>query len=68
MTDGPLIVQSDKTVLLDQSQRLRDVYQAAGLDVTMTVLPGAGHGGKEYNTPEVHKLLQGFLSKHTTRR
>lgn len=46
--DPPLLIfqgTDDKTVLMDQSERMRDAYSEAGLAVELIVVPDAGHGG-----------------------
>jgi acetyl esterase/lipase len=65
--DAPLLIfhgDRDTTVLLDQSERLRDVYKAAGLPVTLHVLPGAGHGGEAFASEENRRRVQEFFSLH----
>lgn len=65
--DPPLLIlhgKNDKTVYLDQSQRLVDEYRKAGLDVTMVVVPGAGHGGNAFFQEPYRKQVAEFLKKH----
>lgn len=65
--DPPLLIfqgDRDTTVLPDQSERMRDVYAAAGLDVELVVLPDAGHGGTPFFTGESYVKVRDFLSKH----
>ena len=65
--DPPVLVfhgDKDKTVLLDQSERLNEVYKKAGLNIDFRVLKGAGHGGKEFFSPENKKLMVSFLDKY----
>lgn len=65
--DPPLLIlhgDRDTTVLLDQSERLRDVYKAAGLPVSLHVLPGAGHGGEAFASEENRRRVQEFFSLH----
>ncbi|MDR3406500.1 MAG: alpha/beta hydrolase [Chthoniobacter sp.] len=61
-----LIMQGTKDPLvpLDQSQRLYDKLKAAGADVTLDVIEGAGHGGPQFVTPEKLKMIFEFLAKH----
>jgi len=62
--DPPFLVfhgDQDKTVLLDQSQRIHEVYSRAGLTVTLQVLKGAGHGGKEFYTGKSRDIILAFL-------
>jgi acetyl esterase/lipase len=61
-----LIMQGTKDPLvpLDQSQRLADRLKAAGADVTLDVLDGAGHGGPQFTTPEKLTLIMNFFARH----
>ena len=65
--DPPFLVfhgDQDKTVLLDQSERIADVYRKAGLPLTLRVLEGAGHGGKSFYTGQPQKETIEFLESH----
>lgn len=66
--DPPLLIihgDKDATVLLDQSESLRDAYKKAGLDVTLQVMPGGGHGsGAEYFSGNSRRMVVDFLRKH----
>jgi len=67
--DPPLLIlhgENDKTVFLDQSEWLRDLYQKAGLDVHLHVVPGAGHGWKKPSEEEKKRILA-FLERHFAR-
>lgn len=70
--DPPLLIfhgDKDTTVLLDQSERLRDVYKKAGLDVTLQVIPGGRHNGAaEYFSGESRRLVVDCFSKHLCQR
>jgi dipeptidyl aminopeptidase/acylaminoacyl peptidase len=62
-----LILHGDKdeTVLLDQSERLRDVYKKVGLDVTLVVVPGGQHNTDPvYFSGPNRRLTAEFLDKH----
>lgn len=61
-----LIMQGTKDPLvpLDQSQRLADRLKAAGVNVTLDVIDGAGHGGPAFTSPEKLALIMEFLSRH----
>jgi acetyl esterase/lipase len=64
---APLLIMQgtkDPLVPLDQSQRLFDKLKAAGADVTLDIIEGAGHGGPQFTTPEKLKLILEFLTKH----
>ena len=56
----------DPMVPLDQSQRLNEALQAAGVSTTLVVLDGAGHGGKEFATPEMQEKMRIFLKAQLT--
>lgn len=61
-----LIMQGtdDPLVPLAQSQELYDKLKAAGADVKIEVIQGAGHGGGQFTTPERLKLMSEFLAAH----
>jgi acetyl esterase/lipase len=61
-----LIMQGTKDPLVpeDQSHRLADKLKAAGADVTLDIIEGAGHGGPQFSTPEKLKMIADFLVKH----
>ena len=61
-----LIMHGDKDPLvpIGQSQELADAMKGAGVDVSFQVLPGAGHGGREFATQEVHRTVESFFEKH----
>jgi acetyl esterase/lipase len=63
--DPPLLIfhgDADKTVLMNQSVRLRDAYKTSGLDVEMVIVAKAGHGIEPFLTPENKKLIVEFLN------
>lgn len=65
--DPPLFIihgEKDATVRLDQSERMVDEYRQAGLEVKLTIVPGAGHGGAVHFTAKYRKQVADFLSKH----
>jgi acetyl esterase/lipase len=65
--DPPFLVfhgDNDKTVLLDQSQRINEVYSKAGLPIALHVLKGSGHGGNEFYSGERQDIIRTFLGKH----
>ncbi len=61
-----LIMHGDKdpTVPLNQSELFNEALKKAGVDVTLQVLPGAGHGGEQFRTDEVRTTIQEFFDKH----
>lgn len=65
--DAPFLIlhgDADPAVPLEQSQRLHAALQAAGVPSTLRVIPGAGHGGKQFDTPEIHNAIRTFLNEH----
>lgn len=69
--DPPLLVlhgTKDTTVLLDQSERIVSLYEAADLDATLITLEGAGHGGKGFYDDERLSQVRRFLAKHLRTR
>ena len=65
--DPPFLVfhgGKDKTVLIDQSEWINEVYTKAGLPIALHVLKGSGHGGKEFYAGERRGLIRSFLAKH----
>jgi acetyl esterase/lipase len=61
-----LIVHGDKdpAVPLAQSQRFAAKLKESGATVTLRILPGAAHGGKEFQTPEVRRMVREFFDRH----
>ncbi|QDU94907.1 alpha/beta hydrolase [Lignipirellula cremea] len=69
--DPPLLVlhgSKDPKVLLDQPERIVDVYQKQKLDVKYDLIDGAGHGGPEFTSPERRQEVIEFLGKHLRRQ
>ncbi|EGF28314.1 alpha/beta hydrolase [Rhodopirellula baltica] len=65
--DPPLLIfhgTADKTVLLDQSERMVELYDAVGLDVELITLEGAGHGGKRFFEGDSLQKAIHFLNAH----
>jgi len=61
-----LIMQGTKDPLVpaDQSQRLGDKLKAAGAEVKLEIIEGAGHGTKEFWTNETLKTIAEFIVIH----
>ena len=65
--DPPLFVThgtADETVLINQAERICDVYRETGLKVAYHPVAGAGHGGPEFKTPEIMAEVTRFLDEH----
>lgn len=60
-----LIIHGDKDpqVPLEQSQRLHARLQETGVPSELIVLAGAGHGGREFSSPEVKESIRRFLGR-----
>lgn len=61
-----LIVQgdADHTVNPEHSRRLFAALQKAGVEASLQILPGAGHGGPQFTSAENLKLIEDFFRKH----
>jgi len=55
---------ADEGVPVDQSQRLHAALTTAGASTQLVILPGAGHGGKPFETPEARQTVVDFLNQH----
>ena len=63
----PFLIQhgdADQTMPLEQAKVLAEALRKAGVEETLTILPGAGHAGAAFFTEENHKLVLDFLDKH----
>ena len=62
--DPPILIMhgdADPIVPLDQSQRFYDALKKAGVDATLHVVKGAGHG---FGGPEIEAVTAAFFDKH----
>lgn len=65
--DCPFLIMhgsEDPGVPMDQSKRLDAKLTAAGVDSTLHVVEGAGHGGKLFQTPESRSVVSAFFTRH----
>jgi acetyl esterase/lipase len=65
--DPPFLIlhgDKDPQVPLLQSERLAAKLREAGVSVALHVLKDAGHGGKEFSTPEARKLVKDFFDRN----
>ncbi len=53
--------ENDPGVPIDQSRRLQAKLEAAKVASTFHIVPDAGHGGKEFQTPEVREIILEFF-------
>ena len=54
----------DNVVPLAQSESLAAALKKAGVEVTLVVVQGNGHGGPGFNSPENRKLIEDFFARH----
>ncbi len=62
--DPPFLIihgSNDRTVPPNQSESLYKALQAAGVESTLHVIEGAGHGGPEFSEPSVRNMEKEFL-------
>jgi acetyl esterase/lipase len=65
--DPPFLIlhgDQDKTVPLAQNEEFADALRKAGVEVTLRILKGAGHGGPAFSNAENVMLIEGFFVKH----
>jgi acetyl esterase/lipase len=66
-SDPPFLIlhgDQDPLVPLAQSTILSKALSDAGVEVTMTTLPGAGHGGPQFFSPESRQEIKDFLDRN----
>ncbi|MCM8535459.1 MAG: alpha/beta hydrolase [Lentisphaeraceae bacterium] len=64
--DPPFLImhgEKDPGVPLEQSIRLHKKQKELGVPTQLHIVKGAGHGGKEFLTPESNKVILDFLNK-----
>ena len=64
--DPPFLImhgEKDPGVPLSQSERLHDKLLSAGAHSELRVIANAGHGGKEFQTPEAKQFVLDFFSR-----
>jgi dipeptidyl aminopeptidase/acylaminoacyl peptidase len=64
-----LIVHGDKDPLvpMNQSELLHAALQKAGIESTLRILEGAGHGGPQFQSQEVRDMVERFFERHLKR-
>ncbi|MFN3193993.1 MAG: alpha/beta hydrolase fold domain-containing protein [Aureliella sp.] len=68
--DPPFLIihgKDDRVVPPNQSQALHDALKAAGVESSLHLLDGAGHGGPAFAAPEIRSHRRSFLIKHLTK-
>ena len=64
---APILIlhgDQDQLVPVAQSEEFAAALKKAGVDVTLHVIKGAGHGGPGFNTEDVRHEVQEFFSQH----
>lgn len=54
----------DPLVPINQSELLRDALRQAGLQHELIPIEGAGHGGQQFNSPEIRQKIEQFLKSN----
>lgn len=65
--DSPFLIMhgdQDEAVPIQQSIQLHNRLQKAGVPSQMKVVAGAGHGGKEFDTPASRALILDFFNRY----
>ena len=68
--DPPLLIfhgDKDQTVPLSQSKYVHKRYQEAGLESSLHVIEGAGHGGPQFSDSTCYELVKEFFARHIKR-
>jgi len=56
--------EEDKVVPIGQSELLDEALRKAGVECTLVRIPGNGHGGPGFASPENRKRIEEFFAKH----
>ncbi|MEM7144634.1 MAG: alpha/beta hydrolase [Verrucomicrobiota bacterium] len=65
--DPPFLIMhgsADPGVPVVQSEKLHDALKNAGVDSTLIVLDGAGHGGEHFKTDDTKQTVLTFFQEH----
>ncbi len=68
--DPPLLIlhgDKDQLVPLGQSKHMHKLYEEAGLESSLHVIDGAGHGGPQFSDSPRYELVKKFLDRHVMR-
>jgi len=55
---------ADPSVPPAQAQLLYDALKKAGVEAKLHLIPGAGHSGPAFESPEVIAMIQTFFDRH----
>jgi len=64
--DTPFLIMhgaQDALVPLKQSEKFQAALEKAGVPVELVVLPGGGHGGKDFQSDESRGVIRKFLQE-----
>lgn len=65
--DPPFLIvhgDQDRTVPPDQSVRMDAALRAAGVKTELIILPGSGHGGPAFSSPDMTEKVASFFDCH----
>jgi len=65
--DPPFLImhgEEDKVVPMNQSELLDEAVRKVGVESTLVRIPGNGHGGPGFTTPENWRKIEDFFEKH----
>jgi acetyl esterase/lipase len=65
--DPPVIIfygDQDEVVPPSQNEVVHERYQAAGLESSLHMIKGAGHGGPQFSDAERYGLVRAFVDRH----
>jgi dipeptidyl aminopeptidase/acylaminoacyl peptidase len=65
--DPPVLIfhgDKDQLVPLRQSEHLHKRYEESGLESSLHVIEGAGHGGPQFSDSARYELVKGFFARH----
>ncbi len=65
--DPPFLImhgEEDKVVPMNQSELLDEAVRKVGVESTLVRIPGNGHGGPGFTTPENWRRIEDFFEKH----
>lgn len=65
--DPPVIIfygDQDKVVPPSQNEEVHKRYQEAGLESSLHMIEGAGHGGPQFSDEERYALVKAFVDRH----